>query len=281
MSFRLTSPRGALLAVALFLAAIAHSFSEYQAEAQAGQAAASERRGAPAVSATLQSEFAKAADWRTFALFSMQRPAEGGHFYARHVLEICARESDTLDPLTQRRCTGFAAGEAAHMLAELRLERAASPDPLLQAERALLDAKVEDRRGLQAAVSRVLSLRDPLLLSENELLVRVASSDEEARGRAGLWMDGRLITPESGKTFSQAWLALRVGACKEGSPCALDDAIRLGCRDKAPCAADRLAYVRSKVSGFGGGEDDVATVLALANRIRSAADAGAVSFFMR
>lgn len=193
MFVRLMSPRGAMLSLALFAAALAHSFSEYQAEAHASAAFHARGGQSPTVpvSRSLQADFARAGDWRAFALSSLQRAAEGGHFYARHVFELCSRNAGAMDDLGRKHCAGFGAGEPQRRLAELQASLSASSDPLVQAERALLAARANAQGGSGhqgdsgAAVARMLALRDPLLISEHELRGRVAAIRSREPLRAG------------------------------------------------------------------------------------------------
>jgi hypothetical protein len=130
-------------------------------------------------------------------------------------------------------------------------------------------------------ISKLLAFGDPLLFSERELLPRILASDPEARKVGGLWFDGRIAAPQNGSDYPILVYALRLGVCIDGKPCGLDDQVRLTCLTGGECVEDRRTYIANQFTALGGSPQDTNTMLALADRIRSAVASHSVSSFVR
>jgi hypothetical protein len=236
----------------------------------------------------------------------MTRPQEGGYFYARHAVDFCsrnlavlkirgdasvqseiartgtlgldrAREADRLFAL----CGSFAPDEAAAMAADVRTRIQDGRDPLAAAEAFANEAILHpDAAKLRAAAARLLELADPLLLSNLEMLRRIASADPEARAQQGVVFDGQVVPLADGLRHSKAMLALELGACRPDAPCALDDDLRFACVSGGKCPADREVFVRDTMQAFGATQADFEEVLSMAQRVRQAVADRRVPFFL-
>lgn len=266
--------------------------------------------GAAAVvrpSTRLLHELAKSQDLKAFTASALTRPAEGGYFYARYVAgTMCGHDWAGITSRGQaavrqelragrkvpawrhemmrnlpRRCSGFAPGEAIAILADLRHRPDLGDDPLLAAERELLEASPSRRPGaLRQAVLRLMRIDDPLLWTERRLWDRVAQSDALARGPIGYFFDGRRFRGEEPK-FLEVALALELGFCRRGLPCAPDDELRVVCASGGACAPDRYAKSRRYYLANGGTAKGWPRVLALASRVRYGVRSGNVAMFVR
>lgn len=258
-------------------------------------------------SAQLLREFAAADDLRAFALSALQRPAEGGHFYARYVASECGRDYAAVARLGEatvqkeiartgsvpawrlelmqdlpRRCASFAPGETTSILAGLKTRSGDTSDPLLVAERDLIAAaRSRHPEALRPAVRRLLQIDDPMLWTAHRLYDFAAQADPQARSRLGLFLDGKVISPADQQSHLEASTALDLGFCTPGLPCAADDLLRVVCAAGGDCAPDRERKARDLYLANGGSEAGWRRVTALADRIREARRSGTVSMFVR
>jgi len=257
------------------------------------------------IAAGVRNAFRASTDYRDFAVAAMQRPGEGGYFYARYAVQLCAvygnegtvragirasvAERGTVSPeqlraadLLVRQCAGFFPGEAARILREIKTLAATNTDPLVRASESLADAEQAGTPGkLRAAVVQLLDVGDPLLLSESGALDRVARSDAQARAVEGLWLGGRLVLKDSGNDAALAMLALQLGACGESDPCGVDVMVLEGCLSQGLCDADWRKALRQEMLDAGVTPDEIERMLALAARVRRAIDEKDVAFFVR
>lgn len=257
-------------------------------------------------SARLLHELARSDDLKAFTTSALTRPAEGGYFYARYVANMCGRDWAVITRYGQaavepeirasgplpawrvemmqnlpRRCAGFAPGEAGAILADLKSRPDLLEDPLLSAERELVDASRAGRHAaLRSAVRRLIQLDDPVLWTERRLWDRVAQSDPRTRGRGGYFFDRKVYQGDDPK-FLEIALALEIGFCQPDLPCAPDDELSVVCATGGDCAPDRYAKSRSFYLANGGSEKGWPRVLALVRRIQNALRTGDVAMFVR
>ena len=254
------------------------------------------------VSAQLQMELHAARDWRTFALSAQGRPREGGYVYATYAINLCGMDvpglvrhakqlveeevrASTTVPSERlaaieafsSRCTSFADGEVRQMLDALKTKSTDGLDPLVNARRAIDDAfKSKDVDRIRTAAAELLAMGDPLLAGEGEMLRRIMLSNPAGKKLAAYWFEGQIYFQDS----SEFAFALQLGLCKESVHCQLDEQIRLSCITGGDCKTDRQGYVLAQYMQMGDGEAGFSRVLAIANRIRAALDAGTAESFL-
>jgi hypothetical protein len=265
----------------------------------AGQAAAPSQR--------LLQELAGSNNLRAFAMSAMNRPAEGGIFYASYVADICGRDFASITKAgnaavakeiaanvtvsTSRlsmmsdlpqRCSAFVPGETTQMLNGLKSQAQSSSDPLVAAEKNLVAAWKSGRPdSMRAAVGRLMQLDDPLLWTRHRLYDYVAQSDPEAKRATGIFLNGKVYPANDGQRHLEVSIALDLGFCKRDLPCALDDELKMACASGGDCAQDRYEKARNYVLANGGTEANWKTVLTLVPQIQAALSAKNVSFFVR
>lgn len=285
------------------LALIAGAFlSAAAVTANAGPAAQAVRP-----SARLLHELARSDDLKAFTATALTRPAEGGYFYAGYVVgTMCGRDWPAITSYGEaavqqeiragrkvpawrlgmmhdlpRRCSGFAPGETLATWAQIQSRPDLLDDPLLAAERELVDASRSRRPGaLRAAVLRLMQIDDPLLWTARRLWDRVAQSDPRTRGRGGYFFDRKVYQGNDPK-FLEVALALEIGFCKPDLPCAPDDELRVACAIGGDCAPDRSAKSRRFYLANGGSEKGWPRVTVLVSRIREAVRTRNVATFVR
>lgn len=261
------------------------------------------------VSAQLQMELHGARDLRTFALSAQGRPREGGYFYATYAINLCGmdvpglvrhakqlveeevRASSTISSerlaaieAFSSRCTSFADGEVRQMLDALKAKSTDGADPLVNAHRAIDDAfKSKDTDRIRTAAAKLLAMGDPLLAGEGEMFRRIMWSNPAAKtkGLGAYWFEGQIYSSEDDRVLSEFSLALQLGQCKESAPCQLDEQIQLSCITGGDCKTDRQGYVLAQYRQLGDGEAGFSRVLAIANRIRAALEAGTAESFLQ
>ena len=250
------------------------------------------------VSGALLAAFAQAGDLHAFALDALQRPAEGGLFYARlaalrcntwqretidMALRISLQRQQTLTTAqlqtadkVRASCQQFPATEIKRVVVAVREQ--AGADPLLQAERLLAESEKQDPPSRRAAAARLLALADPLFLSETGALFRLARDPESAR-KDGVWFDGRWITDEEEQLA--AVMALSVGACQPGQPCSTDAMLVADCVYHGVCERDWATYLRAQTVAEGLPHDLAERSLVLTQRVQRAVREQDVAFFVR
>lgn len=257
------------------------------------------------VAARLRAEFWGATDYRSFVLSAMQRPAEGGYFYAKHVALACATrptsafvedgirksvaDRGTLPPAQLRagdrmlaQCATFAPGEARQLFLEIGSRLADGRDPLVEADRLVTDAASSgDPASLRTAVTRLLEVADPMLLTETGALMVVARSDAQARAQDGLWLEGVLVTRDDEAAYWLSSTAIAIGSCPATGRCALDEWLQSSCIASGDCQGDLQGYFRSAMQDGGMSAGDIDRVFARAARVRRAIAEKDVSFFVR
>ena len=211
------------------------------------------------IAAGVRTAFQASTDYRSFALEMMQRPAEGGYFYARHAVVFCAAYGDegtvragirasvaargTVSPgqlkaadTIVRQCAGFFPGEAARILRDIKALAVTNTDPLLRATESL-GASGAGGQPREAALGghATAGSRRSVAARQAGGLDRVARSDAQARAAEGLWLDGRLVRKDSGNDAALATLALQLGACRESEPCGIDVMVLDVCLRQGMC----------------------------------------------
>lgn len=265
----------------------------------AGQAAAPSQR--------LLQELAASNNLRAFAMSAMNRPAEGGVFYASYVANVCGRDfavvtkagnaavakeiasngtvsTSRLSMISDlpQRCSAFIPGEAAQIVSVLKTRAQSSSDPLVTAEKNLLAAWKSGRPdSMRAAVGRLIELDDPLLWTQHRLYDYVAQFDPEAKSASGVFLNGKVYPANDGLRHLEVTIALDLGFCKRDLPCALDDELKMVCAIGEDCAQDRYEKARNYVLANRGTEATWKAVLTLVSQIRDALSTKNVSFFVR
>lgn len=255
------------------------------------------------VSAQLQKELHAARDWRTFALSAQGRPREGGYFYATYAINLCGMNvpeivkqakqlaeeevhasstvpSERLAAIEafSSRCASFTDGETGQMWLALKTKSADGLDPLVNARRAIDDAfKSKDVDRIRTAAAELLAMADPLLAGEGEMLRRIMLSNPAGKKLGAYWFEGQIYFQDS----SEFALALQLGLCKESVPCQLDEQVQLSCITGGDCKTDRQGYVLAQYRQLGDGEAGFSRVLAIADRIRAALEAGRAESFLQ
>ena len=259
---------------------------------------------APGPSARLQLEFAKARDWRLFAFSAFKAPREGGYYYAAFVAQACQRDIARSDAYAMQRlqesvaatgtlsgrqaeigkrfsekCASFAEGEAKE-LERLANENAKDrTDPLMNARLAFERAGTDhDVDALRAVVPDLIATQDPLLLSRDSLLARVmiASLGQAPGGDAPFVFDGDM--PAS--SLNDIGVAADLALCLPGTVCTLDDNMQIECLRGEDCSQSHHDWIRNRYLASGGTSAEFDKVEAMAERVRSALDAGRAAAFL-
>jgi hypothetical protein len=271
-----------------------------------GSTAAPIHQAAPP-SRNLQREFSTSSNLRAFALNAMNRPSEGGIFYALYAASICGRDfaaisrlgnarvakeiaskatasSSRLTLVTNlgKRCSAFTVGEAGAMWRSLKARDRDSGDPLLAAEQQFIAAWKSRRPDMmRAAVARLMHLDDPLLWTEHRLNRYLAQFDPEANRTSGIFLLGKVYNHKDGLKTLEASIALDLGFCKKNLPCALDDELQVGCALGQDCAPDRDQNAKHYLFANGGTEENWRNVLALVSEVQVALGSRNVAIFVR
>lgn len=261
-------------------------------------------------SAAMQVAFAKAADWRAFAISALQRPSEGGRYYAIYAADLCGRNMPLLKEIVdaqtakgiatsstvsaQRlaavekffsRCAAFAPGETKEIKSKA-MGSMDGADPLVKARDGLLAAyKNKDVAQFRQSALSALQTADALLLSHEELLQRLLAFNSASPSLSGkdYWFDGEIYRQDDALRVSELLLAMKLGTCHEDSRCALDEEIAISCAtgDDTSCQADRGAYLKGLYVSGGGNEQDFGNVIRLAGKVRNAIATANVDAFVR
>lgn len=261
-------------------------------------------------SAAMQAAFAAATDWRAFAISALQRPGEGGRYYASYAAGLCGRDMPQLKEIidaqtaqgiatsstvsAQRlaavekffsRCAAFAPGETKEIWSKAR-DTAVGIDPLMDARNRLLAAtRRKDAAQFRQSALDTLRTADPLLLSHEALLPRLMIFDPASPGSAdkGFWFDGETYPLDDSLRTSELMLAMKLGPCRDGALCALDDEIDINCvtGNDASCQTDRSSYLKNLYIENGGNEQSFDNAMRLAARIRHAIETADVNAFVR
>lgn len=261
----------------------------------------------PPPSQRLLQELASSNNLRAFAMSAMNRPAEGGIFYASYATDICGRDfaavtkrgdaaiaSEIASNATvsasrlkmmsdlPQRCSAFIPGETTQMLNDLKSRVRSSSDPLIAAEQNLIAAWKSGRSdSMRAAVGRLMQLDDPLLWTRHRLYDYVAQFDPEAKKATGIFLNGKVYPATDGLRYLEVSIALDLGFCKRDLPCALDDELKIVCASGGECAQDRYEKARHYVLANRGTEANWKAVLTLVPQIQEALSTKNVSFFVR
>lgn len=262
-------------------------------------------------SAAMQAAFAAATDWRAFAMSALQRPGEGGRYYANYAADLCGRNGPQLKEIidartaqgiatsstvsAQRlaavekffsRCAAFATGETKEVRSKA-FGATDGADPLVEARNKLFAAhKSKDAAQFRQSALDALRTADPLLLSHEELLLRLMVFDPASQRAIGkdYWFDGETY-PQQDDTLrtSELLLAVKLGTCREGALCALDDEIDISCvtGTDASCQTDRSSYLKNLYIENGGNEQSFDNAMRLAAKIRNAIETANVNAFVR
>jgi hypothetical protein len=245
----------------------------------------------PAVSAKLQQTLQVTNDWRAFALMAEQRPSEGGHFYALHFAELCARKLDTLKTLSSAdiakrisstgsvspqqlaaaetffaKCASFAEGEALQMYERLKLASKKTEDPLIAASEQLISAAGRGRGEFAQLAIQLLETQDPLALTIRSPLERIAAQYKDGKGTGAYYFDGKMYQANTSEV-GELIVAFQLAGCSFGAWCELDDQMMLACVLSGTCFADRESYMKSMYVGAGGGAASFERARALSSRV--------------
>ncbi|MBK0391908.1 hypothetical protein [Ramlibacter algicola] len=250
---------------------------------------------------SLAAAYARATDVRQFVLEAMQRPGDGGLFYARIALQNCSgADHATMDAAIRRvieltgtvsadqmrvadaavrRCASFQGREAHRLFERAVLQSRDGSDPLVNAERGFGEALAAgDRDRVRAAVVRILDLGDPHLQVLLLRTARRASAAHESSGDA----------PGEGQPLDAAQVdevlsgsAIALAACRDGLSCDYDAVMHMECLGAGLCAGSREAHVRAWLALGGIAAQDIDRLPALVTRARRAMDEKDVDFFLR
>ncbi len=181
------------------------------------------------------------------------------------------------------RCSSFLPGEAAELYMSL-LGKSDDNDRLYQLQGLVLQAfRHQDSALLRKFATELLQQNDPLLLSQNDLLIFLVSYTADApRNLNTFWFDRKTYAADDETGKAELSLALRLSACREGTLCDMDDQRVLSCTGQSICSSDRIGYVKSLYQQLpGASEAGFTRVIGLARRARQAIDNADVDVFLR
>jgi hypothetical protein len=251
----------------------------------------------PGLSHELRKRLSAATDWRSFAFDAVNRPEEGGYFYATYVANLCGRDSAAIaneartnadqvvratGSISMERieavnkwstlCASFTRAEVSDFLNALHARAADGRDPLLAARGEVSRLlRSTDRDALRNAVGALLATDDLLALAHENLIGRVMARSPEADRPGGAWFDGRLYAHDTSE-FSQLLMAIDLAMCDATAPCPLDDLMLISCTGSVgTCTNDRTEFIRGRYEDAGVDPSaEMPHVLDLTQRIRDA-----------
>ncbi|WP_085316924.1 hypothetical protein [Derxia lacustris] len=256
---------------------------------------------APIDSAALYRAMLGSTNLRAFVAEAKRQPEIGGYFYARQALRLCAfqnlpegrsaadsrryvhgenpaaysRRMQAIDRF-ERRCAGFAPGEAAAALDGIEAEGARAGDALLGTLDRLARGGRRWRDGNDAsawtdALAAAFASGDALLWDADALPALLAARD------GAVWFEG--VRYAGAGAFELMQAALMLVGCGLGSPCdERDPLVENACLSGDDCLARREAVVALRVAD--GDAQRMAQMLALRDRLLRAIADGNVAAFM-
>jgi hypothetical protein len=277
-----------------------------------GQPVSAPRTAAPASGkhevvasiAAMHREFEAASDWRAFAHAARAKPQSGGYFYAMRAAEMCSRNIALLDSfgrenLTKEihasgttsirameladrlrsRCSGFANGEASSFNAQTIELARDNKDPLVVARDRVAKATTgADWAAVRHAASDLLALGDKTAMTQDLMLIRLMRFGPRDGTASSFWFAGEEVPQDRIGDFQ---LAYQLSICKRDEPCESNELLALSCTSPSGCETDPVRFYRDQYLAGGGSANGFDQVLALAQRMHAAMEAGSVDAFVR
>ena len=265
-------------------------------------------RRAPDPQDSLNLLLSKAQDYQAFAARSMNRPVEGGRFYALWALSRCMRGSSTIadrmrevvaDDLSgsstisfsrydaqeqvRRQCSAMSLQSTNELYTQIANAQSDNLDVAVRATREIRSAYFEGNSVLfKNSLAQLMNMGDLFFLDDGvSQLPRMIGANERTR-REERWLNGvNVVADGSGTTAEQYDLAFRLATCDPDKFCSIDQDIVEVCAFGGFCANGRSDYLELISGGVNRDtKNSVSKVRVLSAKIREAFTAKDPGVFM-